>query len=71
MIGSSILYFPSPILTLLESIERMLNFNKSRDAKETWDEPWKLLIYDTFSRDLISPLMRVGDLRKHGVTLHM
>jgi hypothetical protein len=49
----------------------MLSFNKTRDAKEVWDEPWKILIYDNFCRDVISPLLRVGDLRKNGVTLHM
>eukprot|EP01114_Cavostelium_apophysatum_P002585 TRINITY_DN12296_c0_g1_i1.p1 TRINITY_DN12296_c0_g1~~TRINITY_DN12296_c0_g1_i1.p1 ORF type:complete len:628 (+),score=163.71 TRINITY_DN12296_c0_g1_i1:113-1996(+) len=54
-----------------EALERMFNFNKPSDAKETWDEPWKVLIYDVFCRDIISPLLRVGDLRKHGITLHM
>jgi len=55
----------------IETLERMLSFNKTRDAKEAWDEPWKILIYDNFCRDVISPLLRVGDLRKNGVTLHM
>jgi len=49
----------------------MFNFNKATDTKESWDEPWKLLVYDSFCRDVISPLLRIGELRKHGVTLHM
>ena len=49
----------------------MLNFNKPIDSKEALEEPWKILIYDHFCRDLLSTLMKVGDLRKHGVTLHM
>lgn len=32
---------------------------------------WKLLIYDTPSRDTIAPLLRVTDLRARGVTLHL
>ena len=28
-------------------------------------------MYDKSCRDIISPLLKVGDLRKHGVTLHM
>lgn len=32
---------------------------------------WKLLIYDAPSRDVIAPLLRVADLRAHGVTLHL
>ena len=36
-----------------------------------WGEQWKLLIYDSYGRDVISPLMNVNELRKHGVTLHM
>ena len=30
-----------------------------------------MLVYDKSCRDIISPLLNVGDLRKHGVTLHM
>ena len=34
-------------------------------------ETWKVLVYDTFGRDVISPILRVGDLREQAVTLHM
>eukprot|EP01117_Protostelium_nocturnum_P005314 TRINITY_DN1934_c0_g1_i2.p1 TRINITY_DN1934_c0_g1~~TRINITY_DN1934_c0_g1_i2.p1 ORF type:complete len:631 (-),score=160.07 TRINITY_DN1934_c0_g1_i2:54-1946(-) len=50
---------------------RMLNLNKAPESKESLDEPWKLLVYDEFCRDIVAPLLRVGDLRKHGVTLHL
>jgi hypothetical protein len=36
-----------------------------------WGEQWKLLIYDRFCRDVISPLLNVSQLRKQGITLHM
>ncbi|PRP74428.1 hypothetical protein PROFUN_06557 [Planoprotostelium fungivorum] len=53
------------------SLVRMLNLNKAPESKESLDEPWKILIYDDYCRDILSPLLRVGDLRKHGVTLHL
>eukprot|EP01006_Ploeotia_vitrea_P059805 TRINITY_DN74810_c0_g1_i1.p1 TRINITY_DN74810_c0_g1~~TRINITY_DN74810_c0_g1_i1.p1 ORF type:complete len:603 (+),score=52.54 TRINITY_DN74810_c0_g1_i1:43-1851(+) len=32
---------------------------------------WKVFVYDNFCRDVIAPLLKVGDLRKLGITLHM
>lgn len=32
---------------------------------------WKVLIYDRFSRDVISPVLKLHELRQQGVTLHM
>eukprot|EP00592_Proboscia_alata_P000120 CAMPEP_0194372028 /NCGR_PEP_ID=MMETSP0174-20130528/20325_1 /TAXON_ID=216777 /ORGANISM="Proboscia alata, Strain PI-D3" /LENGTH=696 /DNA_ID=CAMNT_0039150293 /DNA_START=93 /DNA_END=2183 /DNA_ORIENTATION=- len=32
---------------------------------------WKILIYDTACRSIISPLLSVSDLRSRGVTLHL
>ncbi|KAI8377346.1 Sec1-like protein [Blakeslea trispora] len=32
---------------------------------------WKVLIFDKFGQDIISSIMRVSDLREHGVTVHM
>ena len=34
-------------------------------------QTYKVLVLDRFCRDLLAPLMRVNDLRKHGVTLHL
>ena len=33
--------------------------------------PLQVLVYDKACRDIISPLLNVGELRKQGVTLHM
>ena len=46
----------------------MLNLNQKQD-----DSPitWKVLIYDKFGQDIISPCLRLGDLRNAGITLHM
>ncbi|KAJ8492950.1 hypothetical protein OPV22_014671 [Ensete ventricosum] len=58
-------------------IIRMLNLNQppnpgggiSSGAGAT-DEVYKILIMDAFCRAVLSPLIRVNDLRKHGVTLY-
>jgi len=55
----------------IDALVRMLNFNRNGESKETIEEPWKLLIYDDFCRDIIAPVLKVGELRKQGVTLHM
>src|SRR5690349_12745403 len=67
----------------LQAFERMLKSvgrkGDSRDAdflgtsseKIVWSQHWKLLIYDSACMDIISPLITVGRLREHGVTLHM
>mmetsp|Transcript_26619 Transcript_26619/g.63079 ORF Transcript_26619/g.63079 Transcript_26619/m.63079 type:complete len:636 (+) Transcript_26619:478-2385(+) len=34
-------------------------------------EVYKVLVLDRYCRDLLAPLMRVNDLRSHGVTLHL
>ena len=36
-----------------------------------WSDQWKVLIYDTAGRDIIAPLLKVANLRRNGVTLHM
>lgn len=54
-----------------ESIIRMLNLNQPVTPTGTANEEvYKILIYDSFCRNLLSPLIHVKDLRKHGVTLY-
>jgi len=57
----------------LSAISRMINLDREEaDASGVgWHDPWKVLVYDSFCRDVISPLLKVGDLRKRGVTLHL
>lgn len=49
----------------------MLRFNNTSASTSLSQDIWKVLVYDQFCRDLISPLMNVKDLRSEGVTLHM
>ncbi|KAJ8391420.1 hypothetical protein AAFF_G00090500 [Aldrovandia affinis] len=53
------------------ALKRMLNFN-APPMKNTATEPvWKVLIYDRFGQDIISPLLAVKELRDMGITLHL
>ncbi|KAL6068512.1 Sec1 domain containing protein 1 [Balamuthia mandrillaris] len=52
----------------------MLLLNSATALSENesfWQEVWKVLVYDDVGRDIISPLFKVGDLRKLGITLHL
>jgi len=53
----------------------MLNFNISKETTNPStqrDQPiWKVLIYDQIGGEIISPLLKVNELRELGVTVHM
>ncbi|KAL6912381.1 hypothetical protein ACP4OV_001186 [Aristida adscensionis] len=60
----------------LDLIVRLLHLNKppppsspGTAAAEEEAEVYKILVLDSFCLSLLSPLLRVADLRKHGVTL--
>jgi len=55
------------------AIHHMLDLNRSVGSSThgIWRDPWKILVYDSYCRDVISPLLKVGDLRKCGITLHL
>lgn len=53
------------------ALKKMINLN-APVAKSTVMEPvWKVLIYDRGGQDIISPLLKVGELRDFGITLHL
>ncbi|RDD44878.1 Sec1 family domain-containing protein 1 [Trichoplax sp. H2] len=55
----------------IESIKLMMNMYQPAGSKASSIEPnWKVLIYDGYGQDIISPLLTVGDLRDLGVTVH-
>ncbi|PON66230.1 Sec1-like protein [Parasponia andersonii] len=54
-----------------ECIIRILNMNQPVNPSGTANEEvYKILIYDKFCQNILSPLIHVKDLRKHGVTLY-
>ncbi|KAG9246197.1 snare docking complex subunit [Calycina marina] len=63
----------------INAIKRMLNLNEDVEAGQNEqsnglqkeESVWKVLIFDDLGRDVISAILRVGDLRACGVTMHM
>lgn len=54
------------------ALRRMLNLNAAPAKSTVAAEPvWKVLIYDEYGSDIISPLLTVKELRSLGVTLHL
>ncbi|XP_042479187.1 SEC1 family transport protein SLY1 [Macadamia integrifolia] len=52
-------------------IIRMLNLNQPLNSSgNVDDEVYKILVYDRFCQDILSPLIHVKELRKYGVTLY-
>lgn len=49
----------------------MLHLNSTPSLQRSDEDAYKVLIMDRFSRNILSPLLRVNDLRKHGITLHL
>lgn len=52
-------------------ILRMLNLSSQGDQTAGAALQWKALVFDKFCMDVIAPLIKVGGLRSHGVTLQM
>ncbi|XP_045174268.1 sec1 family domain-containing protein 1-like [Mercenaria mercenaria] len=55
----------------IASLKRMLNFNIPLNKTSNVEPQWKVLVYDRFGQDIISPLLGVKELRDMGVTLHL
>ena len=61
------MFFPA------EAVIRLLHLNAPPNAlrQSGDDEHYKVLVLDTFTKAVIAPLLRVNELRKHGITLHL
>ncbi|XP_057315820.1 sec1 family domain-containing protein 1-like [Hydractinia symbiolongicarpus] len=55
----------------IECLKRMLNLNENAANSSSTEPSWKVLVYDRFGQDIISPLLTVKELRELGVTLHL
>ncbi|KAK2141155.1 hypothetical protein LSH36_1153g00057 [Paralvinella palmiformis] len=53
------------------ALKRMLNFNAPPTKTSLAEPHWKVLIYDKWGEEIISPLLSVKDLRDFGITLHL
>eukprot|EP00126_Sphaerothecum_destruens_P009719 Sdes_comp20567_c0_seq1m15439 len=54
----------------IAALKVMFDLNEG-SKKNSMESTWKVLIYDRFGQDIISPLLKVGELRDAGITLHM
>lgn len=54
-------------------INLMINFgkNSSISTEREFDNPWKVLIFDQSAQDILSPIIKVHELREGGVTLYL
>ncbi|KAF9580415.1 Vesicle trafficking between the ER and Golgi [Lunasporangiospora selenospora] len=63
----------------IAAITAMLNLNQKPEPTAQGDQvipvamdtEWRVLVFDSFGRDVISSVLRVNDLRENGVTVHM
>lgn len=53
------------------ALKQVINFNQPLPNSLAFEPVWKLLIYDKYGGDIISPLIPVKHLRELGVTLHL
>mmetsp|Transcript_128581 Transcript_128581/g.274239 ORF Transcript_128581/g.274239 Transcript_128581/m.274239 type:complete len:653 (-) Transcript_128581:42-2000(-) len=53
------------------AILRMLNIGDPSEQSWGGAQTWKVLVYDKFCQEVVAPLLKVGGLRNHGVTLHL
>lgn len=55
----------------LAALKQVLNLNQPVSNSLAVEPVWKLLILDSYGKDIISPLIKVKQLRELGVTLHL
>ncbi|XKL67187.1 hypothetical protein PGB90_010607 [Kerria lacca] len=56
----------------IDALKHMLNLNEPMSMYSSGQETnWKILVYDRFGQDIISPLISIKELRELGVTLHV
>lgn len=49
----------------------MINLNQQLTDTYAVEPEWKVLVFDRYGQDILSPLLTVKDLREIGVTLHL
>jgi len=53
------------------AVLRLLNIGGGEQQGWGGSQTWKVLIYDNYCKEVVAPLLRIGGLRNHGVTLHL
>uniref|UniRef100_A0A915E300 Uncharacterized protein n=1 Tax=Ditylenchus dipsaci TaxID=166011 RepID=A0A915E300_9BILA len=55
----------------IASLKQVLNLNQPVNVSMAVEPVWKLLILDKYGQEIISPIIRVKQLRELGITLHL
>lgn len=55
----------------LRQVQQALLKDMLYTSPATGQSPWKVLVMDSFVQRLVSPVLRIADLRELGVTLHL
>lgn len=55
----------------ISALKQMLNLNQPPNKAMASEPVWKILVYDRYGQDIISPLISIKELREMGVTLHV
>ena len=62
---------PRAAVLATDALVAMFALNRVDGDSNSGQSAWKVLIYDDFCRDIISPLLNIGQLRENGITLHL
>uniref|UniRef100_A0A914V5L5 Uncharacterized protein n=1 Tax=Plectus sambesii TaxID=2011161 RepID=A0A914V5L5_9BILA len=64
-----------PLQTLrsrqIAALKQLINLNQPVSGSIAVEPVWKVLVFDRYGQDIISPLLSVKELRDLGVTLHL
>jgi len=52
-------------------LKQMINCNQPITKSSSMEPSWKILVYDKYGQDIISPILSVKELQELGVTLHV
>ena len=60
-------------VNLADAVVRLLHLNAPQSALNQGgdDDLYKVLVLDSYTKTVIAPLLRINDLRKHGITMHL
>lgn len=61
----------SNILFISVALKQLINFNQQIPNTLAAEPSWKILVYDRYGQDILSPLLSLKELRELGVTLHL
>lgn len=62
---------PSPLTTTADFSSQLARLSTSKGPAGEPERIWKVLVLDQTAKQILSPVLKVSDLREHGVTLYL